>query len=88
MSDKKDKKLWKIDLNQSPKALIISRYGKTFGKKIIHEIQDSIAAEMEKEVIIRHLDEVFEKEIKKLNIPKECFEIIMNCMDNYETIGR
>ncbi|MFW9819966.1 MAG: hypothetical protein ACFFE5_10180 [Candidatus Thorarchaeota archaeon] len=86
--NEKKKKKWKLDLKQSPANLIISRYGRNLGKKIVHVIQDSVAEEMEKEAIMRHLEEVFKKEIKEGTINKRNLVIIMDVMDNYETIGR
>jgi hypothetical protein len=86
--NEKKKRKWKLNLKQSPAKLIKTTYGKALGKKIIREIKVSIAKEKEKEAIMRHLNEVFEKDIAAGTIDKRNLMVIMDVMDNYETIGR
>lgn len=89
MSENEQKsRKWNLNLKESPAKLIKSTYGKTIGKKIIRVIKDSMAKEMEKEAIMRHLEEVFKKEITDKKIDKKNLAVIMDVMDNYETIGR
>jgi hypothetical protein len=89
MAKKENKdKSQKIDLEQSTEDLILERWGKKVGKKLIQCIRKCMKKDKETNDIKDCFKKCVREEISEDEITDERLGIIIDHLDNYETIGR
>jgi hypothetical protein len=82
----------KIDMNQSLKHLIYQKYGRTGGRQLVRCIQDCLVKHDKPADIKKCINDCLKKKVAAGKITeKEAdvdVDVIVDRMDNYETIGR
>lgn len=82
-----EEKAWNIDLKQSTEDLIIERYGRKVGKRIVKCIKDCLKVEKDKDKISDCITKCVRQEIGMDEISDERLGNLLDIMGHYETIG-